>query len=66
MTRCGSQFGTASATFSCVKNVDGDGRHLDGDPLHVDEGEPPASLIKYRAEWTDETVALSRKPSEQI
>jgi hypothetical protein len=56
MTCCGSQFEVANAVFSCVKNVDENGRHLDGDPLHVDEGGPPNMLIKYRAEWTDEAV----------
>lgn len=57
MTRCGSQFQTASAVFSCIKNVDDNGTHLDGDPLHVDEGGPPSMLIKYRAEWTTELAA---------
>lgn len=57
MTLCGSQLQTAMAVFSCNKKVDDNGKHLDGDPLHVDKGEPPASLLKYRAEWTDEQAA---------
>ena len=60
MTRCGSQFETASAVFSCVKAVDASGRHLDGEALHVDQGGPPEMLIKYRAEWTDESSARSK------
>ena len=55
MTRCGSRLTEPSAettTFSCVKDVDDNGQHLDGNPLHVDESGPD-SPFKYRAEWTD-------------
>lgn len=60
MTRCGSRLTSDTHEWSCVKDVDESGAHLDGHPRHVDASEPGAAII-YRAEWTTEDATRANE-----